>query len=189
MISVVIASYGDPFWANLAKFALRTVYAQTIPVDYVQIHLENGTLAEARNRGALKAVGDRLVFLDADDTLDRQFCEKIVEPETILQPKTAVYGSHGELLEEPEFLAPYGDLLEGNHLIVGSPVNRQAFLDVGGFDEWPLFEDWALWLKMRKAGATFGKTDGVYNIHRRDFGRNIIPDITPIWGQIRGLYA
>lgn len=192
MISIVMATYNDLWLAqNQQKIqvALRSATSQTLD-DVEVIRTHHDTLHEARNEGARKAKGSRLVFLDADDWLDLDFCEKIVEPEDVLQPLTKYKDAPGSAIGTmASYLEPRADLLDGNHLIVGCPVKRDLFLDVGGFDDWPVYEDWALWLKMRKAGATFGKTTGVYNVRYNFLGRNQDPRGPETFHQIRQAYA
>jgi len=191
MISVIIATYNDQ-WVTDHRFdiewSVRSAAQQhDLSTEVVRIHRD--TLHEARNEGALKAKGSRLVFLDGDDWLEPDFTQLIVEPEDILQPRTRFWTKATNEFTPPEYIAPRADLLDGNHLIVGCPVNRQLFLDVGGFDDWPIYEDWALWLKMRKAGATFGKTSGVYNIQTQPQGRNAGEYAGTTYDQIRATYA
>ena len=189
MISVIIGTYGDDWLARNRQVydrAIESVRNQTS--DDVELILSHETtLQSARNLGARKALGRYLVFLDADDWLDPDFCERIVEPEDVLQPKTAYH--RGGVQGEVEYLEPYEDLLDGNHLIIGCPVKREVFMDVGGFDDYHVFEDWALWLKVRQAGGTFGKTTGVYNIDTTEYSRNHESNWGDILGQVRGRFS
>lgn len=191
MISVVMATYGDDWLVehkNDILWAKQSVERQTRRgVELVRVH--GPSLHEARNSGAMQANGDRLVFLDADDWLSNDFCEKIIEPEDVLQPYTKYVKSQYESIETTaSYLEPRESLLDGNHLIVGCPVNRELFLDVGGFDDWPIYEDWALWLKMKKAGATFGRTTGVYYVRHNFMGRNSGP-VGSTFDDIRKKYS
>lgn len=192
MISVIIATFGDEWIANnqhKIQFALWSAKNQTLD-DVEVIRTHEKSLHEARNLGAQKAKGSRLVFLDGDDWLHERFCENIVEPEDVLQPltkyKDAPFSAIGTAAS---YLEPRADLIEGNHLIVGCPVKRELFLDVGGFDDWPVYEDWALWLKMRKAGATFGKTTGIYYVRYNFMGRNQDPRGPETYDTIRRMYS
>ena len=192
MISVIIATYGDEWIANHQseiQWALRSASEQSFKaVEVIRIHRD--TLHEARNSGAKQAKGHRLVFLDGDDWLEPNFCRKIVESEDVLQPLTKYSeGPNTGIATMPSYLEPRDDLLDGNHLIVGCPVKREMFLDVGGFDDWPVYEDWALWLKMRKAGATFGRTTGIYNVRYSFMGRNQDYRGPHIYNEIRRAYA
>lgn len=160
MISIIIPTHGDfNKWDTLAKRAVRS--AVTESDDVIRIH--GKTLASARNDGAKKAKYSRIMFLDADDEILPGFSNLVIEEEDILQPRT-LYVKDG-VAGETHWIEPFDDLLIGNHIIVGAPVLKEPFMDVGGFDEYPIFEDWALWLKMRKAGATFGKTQAIYKIN------------------------
>jgi glycosyltransferase involved in cell wall biosynthesis len=178
MISVVVATYGDyDVWGPIAERAL----ASTKEFDEV-IYVHGETLASARNAGARKARGERLVFLDADDELAPGFKDLVVEEEDILQPLT-IYRQPDGTETEPHYLLPYGDLYDGNHIVIGAPINRELMLSVGGFDEYPVAEDWALWLKMRRAGATFGQTKATYIVNVNHNSRNLI--LGDIYMQIR----
>ena len=168
-----------------AQAAAKSVFNQTVKTEVIIIY-EN-SVASARNLGAQRVSGERIVFLDADDSLEPDFVEKIVESEDVLQPLTSY--NIGGIKYSPTYISPRDSLLDGNHLIIGCPVNRELFLDAGGFDEWPLYEDWALWLKLQKAGATFGKTTGVYNINVNPRGRNMGLEGPETYKKIQEVYA
>lgn len=188
MISIIIATYNDEWLERNRQYfewAMTSAHSQTIPVEVLWEH--GRTLAAARNRGAENASGDRLVFLDADDWLDKDFAERIVEPEDVLQPMTT-QSWEGAYPNVPRYMEPRERLIDGNHLIVGCPVKKEIFMDVGGFDAWPVYEDWALWLKIKAAGGDFGKTTGIYNIFLREGSRNSSPVGPEVYEQIRGRY-
>lgn len=42
------------------------------------IHKENGGLSDARNAGLLKAVGDYILYVDSDDYIERDTCERFI---------------------------------------------------------------------------------------------------------------
>ena len=162
---MVVATFGDfDYWNRLATRAVASVR------DAEVIRVHGKTLAAARNTGAKRAQGDRLVFLDADDELAPDFISRIVEPEDILQPLTSY--EEGGVWGEPFYHLPAPKLTVGNHIVVGAPVKRDLFLESGGFDEYSFMEDWALWLKLHSMGATLGKTSGVYMVHRMPNSRN-----------------
>lgn len=192
MISIIIATYGDEYLAKNYELIKRAVAsAEHQSNDYVDsevIRVHDETLAKARNHGASKALGNRLVFLDADDWLDLDFVDKITEAGDVLQPRTAYWNREGHIVSPPHHIVPRKDFLEGNHIIVGAPVDRQLFMDVGGFDEWPIYEDWALWLKMWRAGATFGTTEGVYNVQMHPVESRNTGHVGDTYDRIRETY-
>lgn len=167
MISIIVATYGNrQVWDQIARPAMLSAVNETD--DLIRVH--GKTLHEARNEGAAKARHERIMFLDADDKIRQGFVRQVVQKETILQPKTMFVS--GLTVEYPSWIKPFPSIYDGNHLIVGCPVLKEAFMDVGGFDDYPIYEDWALWLKMIKAGATVGKTNGVYIVNKGLDGRN-----------------
>lgn len=180
-VSVVIATYGHEVWKTMARTAAESV------VGAKQVILSHDTtLATARNSGAQQATGDRLVFLDADDELAPDFISRVVETEDILQPKT-IYRDENST-SDAFWIAPRENLLMGNHIVIGAPVNRRLFLASGGFDEYPIAEDWALWLKMKKLGVTFGRTEATYIVNVNHTGRNTKSD-AGVYEQIRTRFS
>ncbi len=58
-------------------------------------------------------------------------------------------------------------LRQANWLVVGTLIHRDLFWEVGGFPEYPHgLEDWALWSKCIRVGASIVKVpDAVYRYH------------------------
>ncbi|TFH66237.1 MAG: glycosyltransferase, partial [Gemmatimonadales bacterium] len=124
-------------------------------------HDPTGTIASVRNGLAAKAKGEWLLHLDADDELGPGYIQAMqrayeqrrrtdgVPP--LLTPAVS-YVVKGRR-QMPRFL-PGTDLTKNNYLVVGTLVERNLFLSVGGFSDYPHgFEDWSLWAKCWKAGA------------------------------------
>ncbi len=62
--------------------------------------------------------------------------------------------------------------LQGNVYVAGSAIRRDAFLGVGGFRD-VAYQDWDLWLRLAKTGATFepsGRTHFRYMRHPQTRG-------------------
>jgi glycosyltransferase involved in cell wall biosynthesis len=178
-VSIVIGTFGDDSWKTLAENAYISAVNQTVaPASIHKIH--DTDLMLARNRGAEEAEGDWLCFLDADDTLDSHFVEamekkikQLERDDVLLQP------SHRNDKDRPDgkagavILKPAIDYKRGNHLIIGTVVSKRLFMEVGGFHNYPLLEDWDLWIRCFKAGAeAYGVPDAIYNITVRPDGRN-----------------
>lgn len=176
-LTVIIATYGSLDWLALAvKRALPSAKAQTDNV--LHVHLQAGTLAEARNQGALLAETDWLVFLDGDDELAPGYLEAIDRSilahsfgnrDRLYVPRVAYVGA-GRRETPPTF--PREEAPErGNWLVIGTAVPADLFHAVGGFEEWTIWEDWALFARMQKAGAPVVRVpDAIYKAHRRPSG-------------------
>jgi len=156
------------------------------PHEILMEHQPDGTLASARNRAAERARGDWLCFLDADDELDSGY---IAAMETVISDyerdrDSATSPIHAELYtprvsyvrkgraEAPRFWK-HVPLEEGNWLIIGTVLPKDLFWEVGGFQEWPIYEDWALFAACHKAGARIIEVpQAVYVAHQRSDSRN-----------------
>lgn len=182
-VLVVIATFGSDDWKELGDAARERVFeTQTVVPTVGRSH--RNSLAEARNAVADIAIDTEmewLVFLDADDELDPQFVEALGSYEgdaDILQ--TSVRGFIDDDDSKRHWLEPFPvlhpqkfPLIRQNYLTIGSPIRTSMFEKVGGFDDWPVLEDWALWLKCQKAGAEFDTLpEAVYYIND-DHYRNV----------------
>ena len=172
--SIVVATFGHPRWSALARFrAIPSAKRQTTSAQLIVEHGE--ALHSARNDGASRAEGEWLIFLDADDELDRGYVAAMLAaagPDVdLIQPATKLAGSrHPPALMEPK------PLLTGNYLVIGTAVRASLFADVGGFEEWPMYEDWDLWLRCVQAGARIGAApSAIYRWWPSPGGRNDAP--------------
>ncbi len=166
MITVVIATYGEKAWAELAMsraYPSAVVQAEEILVG----HDEDGDIASCRNETASHATGDWLVFLDADDELAPGYIdamERAIQPNCLLAPivQKVVRGRK----RKPSYYRQV-DLLKGNWLVIGTALERSLFEKIGGFVEYEHgFEDWALWFKCTKMGAEVVKVpDAIYRAY------------------------
>lgn len=178
-IAVCIGTYGTEQWSNLAHTrAIPSAQNQTSPAHDI-IHWHAETLQEARNGAAERARSDWLCFLDADDELDAGYLaamtEALPDRDALLQPATL--GVHPDGHEDPyPALIPPKPLLEGNYMVIGTLIRRTQFERLGGFDDWPLYEDWDLWIRARTDGAALiSVPDAIYRVHVNSGGRNSSP--------------
>jgi len=191
VISVIISTYGGDEWRDLAWSRAHPSVPRAEPnLSYEgpgepyyrsqQIIVVHGaTLAAARNAGAEAATNPWLCFLDADDELAPGYLEAMVAAIEATEPvlvglftPAIVYVGAGGREEPPMFHQPV-PIEDGNWLVIGTVIPRALFREVGGFEEFPKYEDWALFARLQKAGAMPVKVpDAVYRAHRNPRGRN-----------------
>jgi glycosyltransferase involved in cell wall biosynthesis len=191
-VSVVIGTFGDrDFWCHLARRAFASAEAQDPkPAEITMVHEES--LSLARNRGARLSSGDWLCFLDADDELEPGYIAEMLKAEGDLRYPSVRY-IPWDSSKPPESYTPtqmtVRPLLTGNYMVIGTLVRREQFLRVGGFDEWPAYEDWALWIKCWIDGAKAMPAEkAVYRAYRRPDGRNVVKNPAVIFYQIKNAY-
>ena len=172
MIGIAIGTYGDTkVWNPLADRAVMSVHKQTYECAYEHVH--GDSLADARNRAADRLIArgcDWLVFLDADDELHYRFtyhmhmrARELVGVYPVYRPSTQCVVDG---VAEPPYLLPEKPILQQNFMPIGCMHRVSMFTTIGGFDEWPVLEDWAYWIKAAIVGATFlGATGAVYRAH------------------------
>lgn len=177
-VAVILATYGDKkVWDRFAYRAQMSVEAQTKHAnEFHRIHADH--LHVARNRGAMAASSDWLIFLDADDELEPRYIESMAlavsaRPEIDLHVPFIWKISNGKIVQSGKLKDPAASIFDRNHLPIGAMVRRDLFLETGGFDDWPIYEDWALWMKVEAAGARWAWCpDAIYKIHWREGSRN-----------------
>ncbi len=169
-ISVVIATYGAPAWAEMAETRALVSAFQQEADQIVTRHELTGTRATSLNNAAMEAKSDWLLFLDADDefaagyvaAMRRALEQQTEAHQTLFTP--AVQSIRKGRPGQPAFFDRGISLRDDNWLVIGTMIHRDLFRQVGGFDEYPHgFEDWALWSKCYRVGATVVKVpDAVY---------------------------
>lgn len=170
-VSVLVATYGDPEWEGLAKTRAADSLIGQSAGEIVLVHEPNGSVASSRNAAAEQANADWLLFLDADD----EFAPGYVDAMRAAQAKhpgdkmlfTPAVRQVRKGRSRPPFFFPECDFRTGNWIVIGTMIRKDFFQEVGGFDEHPHgLEDWQLWAKCAKAGATIVKVpNAVYVAH------------------------
>lgn len=125
---------------------------------------ENAGPSAARNRGLRHALADRIVFLDADDTIAPDYLEKLL-PLGDAERRLAYCGYRmvlGEGLSTDSYCADLMDdplavlLRRCEPAIHALIVPKKLLCEVNGFDEGlRSCEDWDLWLRLTRAGAEY----------------------------------
>ena len=179
-VSIAIASYGDDSWREMASGRARaSADAQGVPV--IQVHLPDGTLAQARNEALEQVETEYVIFLDADDELAPGYVYWMGEGTADLRSPAIAQTMYGSPLG-PSFMPKVFQhtkpctaecLRYGNWLVIGTAARAQLVRDVGGWEEFAWSEDWQLWAKCWKAGATVEPIHrAVYVAHVSHNGRN-----------------
>ena len=103
----------------------------------------------------------------------------------ILRPSTL--GVVDGVEDDAPVLAERVDLRHGNYIAIGAAVPAASFFAVGGFDAYPILEDWALWLKLANSGlGVVDVPEAVYRVHVRPDSRNRDLELhAQVYGQIR----
>jgi GT2 family glycosyltransferase len=174
IVDVIIGTYGNwDVWGILAHRARLSVEAQTVlPNEVHEVHAD--TLASARNQGAADSIADWLIFLDADDELDPYYVEEMLKGTGDMRwPSTIGYYENGQIDDYAVPHEPRSSLLVGNHMVIGTMVRREQFIDVGGFRELASLEDWDCWIRLTLNGAqAVSCPKAVYRVHVQSDSRN-----------------
>lgn len=147
-VSVIIATHGSPRWAELAiRHAAPTALTQGC-----QVIIEHGpSLADARNHAAASATGEWLVFLDADDRLSPGYARSVLDGSGDLRVSPLIE-LHDTTRRRVRLDRRH--IEDCNPCHVGTAIRRELFFDCGGFPTFPCWEDWALFLRAHRRGAT-----------------------------------
>lgn len=189
-VGIAIGTFGDERWKELAKNAIRS--AQRTSADQI-IHCHEESLSEARNSAAQALQTDYVIFLDADDFLDPNYVDALrsaLRPGNVLyQPATLGLHPSGEYDPEANIIPDRG-IFNSNFLVIGTACKRESFLDVGGFRDLRVLEDWELWLRMIVNGAkVVSVPDMIYIVSVNNNGRNSNKVLqSKIYNQIRKEY-
>lgn len=180
-VAVIISTYGDKEeWQPLAERAASSANTQTVLPDEVYWVHEPGmntSLGAVRNRGARAASSEFLIFLDADDTLDPFYVQRMLEADGDLR-QPATLGVVDGIEDAHPVLIPPRNLIQANYIVIGAMCRADLFWYAGGFRDWPVLEDWDLWIRMALNGAEITHVPGaVYRVTVRPNSRNSQQDL------------
>lgn len=179
-IGICVSFYGDPdHWVPLAARAAMSAADQTDPADDVVVS-KGESLHQARNEGMAAIDTDYMIHLDADDELDRHYVEAVREALELRTAATGTYLCQPSTLgvvdgvEDPEaVLIPQRPLRTGNFLVIGTAFPTRLGRQVGGFLDYPAWEDWAFFLRLEAMGAIpITVPNAIYRVHVNPDGRN-----------------
>lgn len=181
-VTVVVATHGTEEWRSMGDKAQLS--AQATGAKVVRVHLDKGTVAEARNAGLAQVTTKYVVFLDADDDLEPDYFNDVRPAADVTvtsikypysrQPTIPKVWQHEKKRDKLHAGPCVGAcLVDGNWVHVGAICSTEAVRAVGGFREYPVYEDWALFLAMQQNGATFDThPQSVYSASVRTHGNH-----------------
>lgn len=177
-LTVVVPATNEP--ATLAR-CLAALAASHEPADEVVVVTDPALSATAaRNRGAARAAGDVVVFVDADVEVHPDALGRIRRALDADHRLTAVFGSYDDAPADPGVVSAFRNLLHHHvhHRSAGpaetfwtglGAVRRTAFLALGGFDEEqyprPSIEDIELGDRLRAAGHRVDLDPAILGTH------------------------
>jgi glycosyltransferase involved in cell wall biosynthesis len=156
-VTVLVGTFGDDSWRDLGE---------ATALEHDALHVHAGDLAAARNIAAGQATSEWIVFLDAGDQLATGYLEALDQSDADLRaPRLFVDGTEVQVADR--------DIRQLNPCCIGTAVRRSMFIAAGGFLAEPIYEDWSLWLRCVRLGATIGHTAAEY--HAAPSERNVQP--------------
>lgn len=175
-VTICIGTFGGPDWMYLAtERAVPSAEAQGVPV----VHRHGSGLANARNTALAFVETPWVIFLDADDELEPGYVEAMGRGTADVRGPLALYvRGDRERHWQPRVSGHTHDcdrecLPEGNWLLIGAAVRTELVREVGGWRDFEWSEDWDLWLRCYRAGASFELIpDAIYRAHVRPDSRN-----------------
>lgn len=176
-VTVCVATFGDLEWIALAQErALPSARAFGVDVSY----FHGKTLHDARNALLEKVTTELVCFLDADDELEPGYFEAIQESHADLRAPSVRYVRNGfdQGVRMPTVAGHHHDctaecLAFGNWMVIGTVAPAELLRSVGGFRDFAWSEDWDLWVRCWKAGATIEAVpEAIYRAHVRSDSRN-----------------
>lgn len=157
-------------------------------VDTILID-KNVGVARSRMMGAKQATGDYLLFIDADDKIIETYIQEMVnrikEGNEIVYPDCVLWSSWGDsgmknAYQRMPNKINFGTLIKQNWVLVSSLIPRKLFFDLGGFKEYPLFEDWEFFLRAVVHKTPFKKARTYLSYRQRTQSRNHQSDVIKV---------
>lgn len=175
-ITVAVCTYGSEEWADLARSRAIPSAADQAPT----IHVHADSLQDARNRALERVKTEHVVYVDADDELEANYIDAMAAGTSDVRVPLVRYTRHGRA-RHARMPRVYGHkhdctadcLPEGNWIVIGACARTDLLRDIGGWHDYPVYEDWSTWLRCYLAGATFEIiSKAVYRAHVNVTSRN-----------------
>jgi cellulose synthase/poly-beta-1,6-N-acetylglucosamine synthase-like glycosyltransferase len=156
-----------------------------VPDGTPWVHVHATALHEARNAALAQVESPFCIHLDADDELEPLFVEAMTAGTADLRAPAVGYVQPNGRAARPYVPKVAGHrhdcsgpcLIDGNFLVVGTMARTELLREVGGWEPFTWSEDWALWSRCWKAGATIEAIpSAIYRAHVNPASRNRAPD-------------
>lgn len=179
-VTICVATFGSATWKQLAHDRAIPSAVTQAPVVYVH----DDSLHGARNAALQQVRTEHVVFLDADDELQPGYIDAMATGTADVRAPAVSYVKPSGRARDPYVPRVAGHrhdcggecLPEGNFIVIGACVRTRVLRDVGGFEPWPMYEDWAAFARCWQAGATVETIPAaVYRAHVRTDSRNRAP--------------
>lgn len=166
-IELIIVNDGSD--DDITKSVLKELEKQGINI----INIENSGVCAARNNGIIKATGEYILPLDADDKIAPEYIEKAVDILNkdknigIVYCKAKFFGSNNKPV--PLKPATIYNMLIQNCIFSASLFRKEQFLLIGGFCQKLEIgcEDWDFWLSIIETGAKVYQISEVLFYYRK----------------------
>lgn len=165
---IIVINDGSP--DNTSEIAKRH------PVTLIET--TNNGLSAARNIGIKTSTGTHIICLDADDTLDSQFIEKLTKiTADIVCPTLKEFGDSNNVWKPPLQNPKFEDFMRSNKIFCAALFKRIIWENIGGYDENLKhgYEDWDFWIRATKAGFKVSTTTDILFNYRKH-GHSMVSD-------------
>jgi len=166
-----------PYHAEIAKEAVNSARAQSIPCNIIRVDDTEGRgAAWTRNQGVRQGNAPFIVFLDADDILHPHFVEHTLQN---YSERKYVYTDWRTYDDRVRFAVDTTNFFKvGMYHIITTLLPRAAFEAVGGFNEHlPALEDEDLYYRLQVAGICGIRCAEPLVWYRRQHGRGLVNSV------------
>lgn len=155
MISIIIPikTTENEYW-NFLHEAIKSVLRQTNKNYELIISPYENDVSEGRNKGIEKAKREWILCLDADDTLDPTFIEKVLPFGEFFD----IIATDG-IINNTRFTSSTGNLdyfLQWNRILSCSVFKKEVWEKYHFNEELGGYEDWDFWINALRNGFTIG---------------------------------
>lgn len=142
----------------------------------------NQGLPATRNYGFLQTQGEYVVFLDADDLLDKSYVYECLEKFkrdselSVVYTQVTFFERENGLFVLPPFSSE--GILLANCITATAMIKSRLFKEVGMYDETlKFYEDWELWIRLTNKYPKVARVEKPLFFYRRRNSQNSMTDL------------